>query len=117
MTLFTQPRKIKRATRHARIRGAVAGTKEIPRLAVFRSNQHIYAQLIDDDAKKTIAGANDLALKDKESMKRAAHVGKSIAQVAQKKGISRVVFDRGGFKYHGLIKALAESAREAGLQF
>lgn len=110
-------RKINRTARHDRIRGRIIGTKARPRLAVFRSNQHMYAQLIDDEARTTIVSVNDLKLKDTERMKRAMSVGKLIAEFAKKKGISKVVFDRGGFKYHGLIKAVAQGAREAGLLF
>jgi large subunit ribosomal protein L18 len=94
--------------RHRRIRKKVSGTTECPRLAIFRSNQHIYAQVIDDIAQQTLAAASTL-----ESVA----VGKLIAQRTIDKGIEQVVFDRGGNLYHGRVKALADAAREAGLQF
>ena len=116
----------KRRRRHARVRGKVFGTKEKPRLSVFRSLKHIYAQLIDDEKGKTLVAASDLELKsflDKVGRKRikkieiAKEVGKLIAKKALAKKINYVVFDRGGYKYHGRVKALAEGARENGLKF
>lgn len=108
-----------RVKRHARIRAKIVGTLERPRLAVFRSNAHIYAQLIDDAEGKTIAVYSDAMLKEKKGTKseRAREVGKALAQQAQEKKISNIVFDRGGFRYHGRVKALAEGAREGGLTF
>lgn len=109
--------------RHHRIRRKVEGTAERPRLAVFRSNQHIYAQIIDDNLQHTLAAAStvDTALKPElksgATCESSAAVGKLIAQRAIAKGISKVVFDRGGNIYHGRIKSLAEAAREAGLDF
>ncbi|MBF2056112.1 MAG: 50S ribosomal protein L18 [Cyanobacterium sp. T60_A2020_053] len=109
--------------RHLRIRKKVTGTPERPRLAVFRSNVHIYAQIIDDVAQHTIASASTL---DKELQEKlsstsncdaSAEVGKLVAQRALSKGIGKVVFDRGGNIYHGRVKALAEAARETGLNF
>jgi large subunit ribosomal protein L18 len=105
----------------ARIRRKLAGTQERPRLAVFRSQAHIYAQVIDDDAGKTLCAASTLD-KDLKSPKganvaAAKAVGQLIANRAKEKGIEAVVFDRGGFQYHGRIKALADAAREAGLKF
>lgn len=113
-----QDRKLGRAKRHRRVRVNVIGTPERPRLAVFRSLNHVYAQLIDDAASRTLAAASTVDLKGKgNGMAEAAKVGKSIAEKAKAAGVSTVVFDRGGFLYHGRIKALADAAREAGLEF
>jgi large subunit ribosomal protein L18 len=109
-----------RERRHRRIRGKVAGTAERPRLAVFRSNKGIFAQLIDDESGRTIAGASWLGLPKSfkgDKTEQAAEVGKALAATAKKAGIETVVFDRGGYLYHGRVKALAEGAREGGLQF
>jgi large subunit ribosomal protein L18 len=109
-----------RERRHRRIRGKVAGTAERPRLAVFRSNKGIFAQLVDDESGRTIAGASWLGLKKSfkgNKTEQAAEVGKALAEVAKKAGIESVVFDRGGYLYHGRVKALAEGAREGGLKF
>ncbi|WP_267384672.1 50S ribosomal protein L18 [Cyanobacterium sp. uoEpiScrs1] len=109
--------------RHRRIRKKVSGTTECPRLAVFRSNQHIYAQVIDDIDQQTLAAASTLEPVLKKSLfsgstcEASAAVGKLIAQRTINKGIEKVVFDRGGNLYHGRVKALADAAREAGLQF
>lgn len=108
---------MKRTRRHTRVRARVSGTAECPRLAVFRSNRFIYAQLIDDEAKKTIAAADSRGSKQKSSGEQAKEVGSTIAGAAKAKGITRVVFDRGGFQYQGSIAALADGAREAGLTF
>ena len=111
-------RKLGRAKRHRRVRVNVSGTSETPRLAVYRSLNHLYAQLIDDGASKTVAAASTVELKAKgNGMAEAAQVGKQIAAKAKAAGVNRVVFDRGGFLYHGRIKALADAAREAGLEF
>ncbi len=109
-----------RARRHRRIRGKVAGTAERPRLTVYRSNKGISAQLVDDLAGKTLAAASWLNLKKGlkgTKTEQAAEVGKLLAANAKKAGIARVVFDRGGYLYHGRVKALAEAAREGGLEF
>ena len=109
-----------RERRHRRIRGKVAGTAERPRLAVFRSNKGIFAQLVDDESGRTIAGASWLGVKKSfkgTKTEQAAEVGKALAAVAKKAGIESVVFDRGGYLYHGRVKALAEGAREGGLKF
>ena len=98
------------------IRKKISGSSERPRLAVFRSNSEIYAQLIDDTAGHTLASASSSDIKGTK-IEQATLVGKLIADNAKKVGISSVVFDRGGFLYHGRVKALAESAREAGLKF
>lgn len=109
---------ISRKRRHAKVRSQVSGTAALPRLAIFRSNTSIYAQLIDDVAGKTLCSASSLQLKDKATKTEiAAKVGADIAKKAKKEKITQVVFDRGGFKYHGRVKALADAAREAGLQF
>jgi large subunit ribosomal protein L18 len=113
-----QDRKVNRSKRHRRVRVHVAGTSQRPRLAVFRSLNHLYAQLIDDGSARTIAAASTLELKAKgNGVAQAAEVGKAIATKAKAAGVSSVVFDRGGFLYHGRIKALADAAREAGLEF
>ncbi len=106
-----------RARRHRRIRGRVSGTEGKPRLSVFRSNKFLYAQVIDDIAGKTMASASSRGAKGKGMMEDAKLVGKKIAEEASKKGVKRVVFDRGGFSYGGVIKALADAAREGGLTF
>ncbi|MQF80373.1 50S ribosomal protein L18 [SAR202 cluster bacterium AD-493-K16_JPT_193m] len=110
-----------RKLRHIRVRKKVVGTAERPRLTVFRSSRQVYAQLIDDSLGHTMASASSLPLKEdyKEATKTntAAVVGKNIAEAAVKLGVSRIVFDRGGYKYHGRIKALAEAVREGGLVF
>lgn len=109
--------------RHQRVRRKVNGTSERPRLAVFRSNEHIYAQVIDDQGQHTLVAASSLEpglkseLKSGATCEASAAVGKLIAQRSLEKGISKVVFDRGGNLYHGRIQALAEAAREGGLDF
>jgi large subunit ribosomal protein L18 len=111
-------RKVNRLKRHKRVRVHVSGTKERPRLAVYRSLNHVYAQLIDDAGSHTLAAASTVALKAKgNGIAEAAKVGKEIAAKAKAAGVSSVVFDRGGSLYHGRIKALADAAREAGLEF
>lgn len=112
-----------RQRRHARVRKTVKGSPERLRLNVFRSANHIYAQVIDDVAGHTLAAASDIEpalegeLKGKPKSERAAVVGRVVAERAKEKGIELVVFDRGGYKYHGRVRALAEAAREAGLGF
>ncbi|MEK6274152.1 MAG: 50S ribosomal protein L18 [Actinomycetota bacterium] len=108
-----------RERRHRRVRKTVVGTGERPRLAVFRSNSGIEAQLIDDLAGKTLAAASSLHLKSFKGNKtaQAEEVGKTLAEAAKKAGIEAVVFDRGGYLYHGRVKALADSARQGGLKF
>ena len=113
-------RKLERARRHARVRNKISGTAERPRLCVFRSNTNIYAQIIDDVAGNTIVSAStlDKEVKTKHSNKEAAkEVGTLIAKRALEKNIKTIVFDRSGYVYHGVIKELAEAAREAGLEF
>ena len=108
-----------RIRRHKRVRGKVSGTAERPRLVVFRSNRGIEAQLVDDLEGKTLAAASWLQLKAGKGSKtaQAAEVGKLLAQNAKKAGVETVVFDRGGYLYHGRVKALADAAREGGLKF
>ncbi|HJS49159.1 MAG TPA: 50S ribosomal protein L18 [Gaiellaceae bacterium] len=108
-----------RIRRHRRVRGKVAGTAERPRLVVFRSNRGIFAQLVDDENARTLASAGWTSLGKMSGSKteQAAAVGKALADAARKAGIERCVFDRGGYLYHGRVKALAEGAREGGLQF
>jgi large subunit ribosomal protein L18 len=107
----------KRIKRHKKIRARISGTAKRPRLCVFKSNQHIYAQLIDDSKGKVLAVAGDLEIKKGSKGDKAKEVGKLIAQKAAEKKITEVVFDRAGFLYHGRIKSLADGAREAGLKF
>ncbi len=108
----------KRNKRHKKIRARISGTAEVPRVCVFRSSKHIYTQLIDDENSKIIASASDLKLKGKKNkLLKAKEVGKMIAKKAEELKIKKVVFDRGGYKYHGRVKALAEGAREGGLIF
>jgi large subunit ribosomal protein L18 len=104
---------------HQRIRRKLSGTGERPRLNVYRSLNHIYAQVIDDQKGETLVSASTLALKLKTggNIAAAKEIGKTVAEAAVKQGIKKVVFDRGGYLYHGRIKALADAAREAGLEF
>jgi len=115
-----------RKRRHRSLRKKLSGTAERPRLVVFRSARHIYAQVVDDLAGKTLAAASDVARKaekklegttDAKKRDRAKAVGTKVAQLCKDKGISKVIFDRGGFKYHGRISAVADGAREGGLEF
>lgn len=106
-----------RTRRHTRVRGRVHGTESRPRLAVFRSNRYIYAQVIDDTRGVTIASASTLGGKKMSQMEQAKAVGAEIAKAAKAKGVTAVVFDRGGFQYAGRIAALADAARAGGLTF
>lgn len=113
-------RKFERTRRHIRVRRKISGTAERPRLCVYRSNTNIYAQVIDDVAGKTLVSAStlDKEVKTKKANKKAAkEVGSLIAKRAKAAKISNVVFDRGGYIYHGVVKELAEAAREGGLEF
>ncbi len=120
---LTKARKGRRVMRHARVRRKVKGTSERPRLAVFRSLNHVYAQVIDDSRGVTLAAASTLdgelrGQRDgKAKSETSKGVGQLIARRAKDRGVSEVVFDRGGYKYHGRVKALAEAAREGGLVF
>ena len=118
MATLTKPEA--RARRHRRVRGKVSGTAERPRLVVFRSNRGIEAQLVNDLEGRTLAAASWLHLKKSfkgSKTEQATEVGKLLAANAKKAGVERVVFDRAGYLYHGRVKALAEAAREGGLQF
>jgi large subunit ribosomal protein L18 len=106
-----------RVRRHIRVRNKISGTAERPRLSVYRSNGNIYAQLIDDVAGTTLAHANSMKLDNGGNVEAAKTVGTEIAKIALDKNIKTVVFDRGGYIYHGRVKALADAAREAGLEF
>ena len=116
----------KRKKRHRSIRAKVNGTAQRPRFSIFRSNKHIYAQLINDQKDQTIASASDKDLKGKKIVPKekmtkkvaaAFEIGRELAKKAKKKGIDKAAFDRGGYKYHGRVKALADGAREEGLNF
>lgn len=109
-----------RDRRHTRVRRRIRGTGERPRLAVYRSNRYIYAQVIDDVAGHTLAAASSVEPELRSgtlTVATAAEVGKVVASRAKQAGVTRVVFDRGGYKFHGRVKALADAAREAGLEF
>lgn len=110
-------KRIKRQTRHRRVRARIIGSSKRPRLCVFRSSKHIYAQLIDDSKAKILASAGDLNVKAKGKIETAGEIGRKIAGLAKELGLEEVVFDRGGYRYHGRVKALAEGAREKGLKF
>ena len=116
-------RTVVRENKHRRLRNRFSGTAERPRLAVFRSNNHMYAQIIDDTVGKTLVSASTLdkdvkaECEQTNNVEAAAVVGKVVAKKALEKGITTVVYDRGGFIYEGKVKALAEAAREAGLEF
>jgi large subunit ribosomal protein L18 len=102
---------------HDRIRRKLAGTAERPRLNVYRSLNHIYAQVIDDQKGETLVSASSIKLKTGGNISAAKEIGKAVAEAAVKQGIKKVVFDRGGYLYHGRVKALADAAREGGLEF
>jgi large subunit ribosomal protein L18 len=113
----TKSKTLNRKRRHARVRGRVSGTAAVPRLAVFRSNRFVIAQLIDDEQGVTLAAASDLKAGKGTKVERAKEVGIALAKAAEAKKITKVVFDRGGFLYAGRVKALADGAREGGLAF
>lgn len=110
-----------RQARHARVRAKISGTREVPRLNVFRSNNNIFAQIIDDEAGVTLVSASsidkEMKLANGGNVEAATKVGEELAKRAKKANITKVVFDRGGYLYHGRVKALAEAARENGLEF
>ncbi|MBQ2640026.1 MAG: 50S ribosomal protein L18 [Bacilli bacterium] len=116
-----ESRNSMRKSRHERIRKTMVGTSAVPRLCVFRSNKEIYAQIIDDESKTTLVSASSLdkslKIKNGSNVEAAKVVGADIAKKATKAKITKVVFDRGGYLYHGRVKALAEAARENGLEF
>ena len=110
-------RSQKRARRHLRVRKKVSGTPERPRLVVYRSLKHIYAQLVDDVAQRTLMTVSSHAVTEGKKTERSTAVGRTLADRAKEAGITRVVFDRAGYKYHGRVKAVADGAREGGLDF
>jgi large subunit ribosomal protein L18 len=120
---ISNKKRLARERRHRRVRARLMGTPDRPRLGVFRILHHIYAQIIDDRAGHTLTSASTVdpevakAVKGKNKTEQAAIVGKFVAERAKKAGVKQVVFDRGGYKYHGRVKALAEAAREGGLEF
>lgn len=109
--------QVSRVKRHLRLRKKIMGTKECPRLSVFRSGKHIYAQIIDDIRGQTFVAESDLKIKKGKKVEKAYIIGKKLAEKALKKKIKTVVFDRGGFLYHGRVEQLAKGAREGGLKF
>lgn len=109
--------KGKRVRRHQAIRKNLSGTSDRPRLSVFKSSQHIYAQIINDQENKTLIAESDLKITSGSKLEKAKKVGENLAKKASKKAIKKVVFDRGGFKFHGRMAALAEGARAGGLEF
>ena len=122
MSISTKQKQVARTRRHHRVRKKVTGTAERPRLAVFRSNKHITAQVIDDRAGRTVAAASTIERDLRQvgatgNKTAAATVGRLVAERAKAAGVQQVVFDRGGFLYHGRVAAVADAAREAGLEF
>jgi len=115
MTVLTKPER--RLRRRRRVRAKVVGTAERPRISVFRSNRGISAQLVDDLSGRTVAAVEWTEFRGAKKMAQAAEVGRALAQRANAAGVERAVFDRGGYQYHGRVKALAEAAREGGLAF
>ena len=114
-----ESKNVSRVRRHARVRAKISGTAEAPRLCVYRSNKNIEAQLIDDTKGNTLVSSSSMSLKleNGSNIEAAQKVGKDIAEKAIAKGLKKIVFDRSGYVYHGRVKALAEAAREAGLEF
>lgn len=111
-------KRIKRQIRHNRVRSIISGSASRPRLSVYKANRHIYAQLIDDEAGKTLVSVSSMEIKKKDKKTAiASEVGKMLAQKALAAKVKEIVFDRGGFAYHGRVKSLAEGAREGGLVF
>jgi large subunit ribosomal protein L18 len=106
-----------RQRRHLRVRKKVTGTQERPRLVVYRSLKHIYAQIVDDIARRTILTVSDSGIDEGKKTEKSAEVGRQLAAKAKAAGITQVVFDRAGYKYHGRVKAVADGAREGGLEF
>jgi large subunit ribosomal protein L18 len=114
---IAKSREEKRTRRHLRVRKKVSGTPERPRLVIYRSLKHIYAQLVDDVAQHTLMTVSSHAITEGKKTEKSAAVGKTLADKAKKAGITRVVFDRAGYRYHGRVKAVADGAREGGLDF
>jgi large subunit ribosomal protein L18 len=117
MPRFGTSREEKRHRRHLRVRKKVTGTPERPRLVVFRSLKHITAQLVDDVSRRTLMTVSSMELETGKKKEKSLEVGKRVAAKAKDAGISRVVFDRAGYKFHGRVKAVADGAREGGLEF
>ncbi len=121
--IIKTPRKERRKKRHARVRVKISGTKDVPRLSFYRSNKHFYAQLVDDRESRTLVFSSTVQpslkkeIKSTWSKEAAKKIGESIAKIALGKGIKKVLFDRGGNKYHGNVVAFAEGARSSGLEF
>lgn len=115
MTSTHANKRTNRIRRHTRIRAKISGTAERPRIAVFKANQHVYVQAIDDTTSKTVAAINDAAIKKGTKTERAMAAGKTLAELLKKQGIAKAVFDVGGFKYHGRVRAVAEGVREGGI--
>jgi large subunit ribosomal protein L18 len=118
--MVTDKKALRRKQRQQRIRKRIKGTDECPRICVFRSSRHIYAQAISDESGRTLASASSLSAvvgSSARGVEAAKVVGRNLAEVCKEKGIAKVVFDRNGFLYHGRVKALADAAREAGLTF
>lgn len=113
----THPKTVSRFRRHKRIRARMSGTKDTPRLVVFRSITNTYAILVNDEANRVICAASSMKMKKGTKAEKAKEVGTAIAKIAQEKGVKSCVFDRNGYQYHGRIKAVADGAREGGLQF
>lgn len=106
-----------RIKRHKRVRAKIVGTKEVPRVSVFRSSKHVFVQVIDDTVGKTLFSVSDAELKEAGKIKKSLRAGENLGEMIKDKGIVKIVFDRGGFRYHGRIKALAEGLRSAGIKF
>ncbi len=113
----SKAKEAKRSARHRRIRARVSGTAEKPRLIVFRSLRYTYAQMVDDQSGKILVAAHDMKAKSGTKVERAKNLGKELAEKATKAGLKACIFDRNGYKYHGRIQAVADGAREGGLQF
>lgn len=110
-------KRIDRIKRHKRVRAKISGTKEIPRVSVFRSAKHVYVQVVDDRAGHTVLSVSDTELKERNKTKSSLQTGEILGEELKKKGVDKIVFDRGGFKYHGRVKAVAEGLRRAGVKF
>lgn len=113
----SKKKRTSRIRRHKRVRVKIIGTKEIPRISVFRSSKHIYAQAIDDVARKTLFFGSDADLKESSKTKNSLRAGEILGETMKRRGILKIVFDRGGFKYHGRVKALAEGLKSVGIKF
>jgi large subunit ribosomal protein L18 len=108
-------KKVNRVRRHARVRSKISGTAEVPRLSVYRSNAHIFVQMIDDVTGKTMTSLSSKTIKKGTKTEKSMQVGKALAEATLALGVKRAVFDKGGYKYHGRVAAVAAAAREAGL--